>query len=443
MRRDTTGLDLADDSIFGDLGDSFADGELPDAPMSAGSSITLSNLKRPRSRQSSIIGRNDPPIRPSSRGPNTPGVSSSFNIGLFRRRARQPSILGTARKPNSETGSVAHNSEPESDGDDNLDPEAESTPLTNRRSQQAEQQASPVPAVRRSQRKRKSDDAPAEASRQEKAPRLASDGGVDIISDSDSDVSELYSPVTRPPRPVTPVYGDEILAPPASSDSEDVDRCWPDIHGLAKRRRDPPIATPLRNVDDMSDASSPPSLTHSPNIDKIGRRGRSAHKRDRSTDITTADLASLLPKRRQKRVRDEFDIGGDSEGESDEEEEPEQRRTRSLSRRGGRAASRTGRTVSATTVLRPKQTPASVRRSMRNKKSYRSREDKENQSDSDDNENSRFQPLPDDTFDAGTGLDPSIQEAEELKAATRKFKEVDRWELEYEEVAEPELPEGR
>ena len=64
MRRDTTGLDLADEDVFGDLGDSFADGDVPDAPHSAASSsATLSHFKtrRPRSRQSSIIGRNDPP----------------------------------------------------------------------------------------------------------------------------------------------------------------------------------------------------------------------------------------------------------------------------------------------------------------------------------------------------------------------------------------------
>lgn len=463
MRRDTTGLDLADDSVFGDLGDSFADGEIPQAPLSANSSMTLSNFKtRPRSRQSSIIGRNDPPIRPSSRGGNTPGVSSSFNIGVFRRRARQPSILGATRQPRSETGSVAGNSDLESEGE--FAPEAESTPLNSRRqsrrrSQQQQSRDVSVEPPRRSTRKRKSDNAEDTASpRPEKVSRVESDGGMDV--NSDSELSNLASPsppaARRLPRPMTPVNLDEITAPPASSDSEAEDNVWPDIHTLAKRRRRPSVATPVRHEDAFSDVSSPPSLTHSPNLAEArAARARAAAKRQRSPNVTTADLTNLLPKRRYKRNRDEFDIDSDGEADAsdqDEEEEedddddgdePSYGDDRSSRRRKGgrppsRAASRAGRANNS--VLKPKQTPVSVRRSTRSNKTYRTRgEDKENESDGDDeNDDSQFHPLPDNTFD----MTADAQNAAELQQASKKFKEVDKWELEFEEVAEPPSPEN-
>lgn len=64
------------------------------------------------------------------------------------------------------------------------------------------------------------------------------------------------------------------------------------------------------------------------------------------------------------------------------------------------------------------------------------REEREEEEEEGEEEESAFQALPDDTFDAGT----ENMSADELKQAARKFKEVDRWELEFEEVAEPSSP---
>ncbi|KAK2593157.1 hypothetical protein QQS21_009129 [Conoideocrella luteorostrata] len=479
MRRDTTGLDLADDSVFGDLGDSFADGDVPEAPHSAASSsMTLSHFKtRPRSRQSSIIGRNDPPIRPSSRGGNsTAGVSSSFNIGVFRRRAREPSILATSRRARSRTGSVAgsaagsvtssraasvaQDSELESEGE--FAPEAESTPLDNRRrsrrtQQQVEREPSPE-RRRRSTRKRKSeDDAELGTDRPGKISRVEANGGLDINSDSDLSDVPSPSPPARFVRPITPVNMDEITAPPASSDSEHDDAVWPDIHTLAKKRRRPSVTTPLRNNDDLSDISTPPSLTHSPNL-ATTTRGRAASKRNPSPKITTADLASLLPKRRYKRNRDDFDIDSDVEGDASSKDDgdddgPSRQVSRSGRRKGSRPPSRAtsrpatrgGAHSRLHNVLKPKQTLASVRRSARTaNKTYRRQEDKENESEGadDENDNSQFAPLPDDTFDDAGAMVADIQNADELKKASKKFLEVDQWELSFEEVAEPPSDQG-
>jgi ATP-dependent RNA helicase MRH4 len=266
---------------------------------------------------------------------------------------------------------------------------------------------------------------------------------------SDSELSELASPSPPPARfarAVTPINMDEINAPPASSDSEADDDVWPDIRTLAKKRRRPSITTPLRKTNDnedvLSDVSSPPSLTHSPNLTT---RGRGAKKRQHPTHPTTADLASLLPKRRYRRRQEEFDIDTDQEDDDDDDDDDDdvEQQGRSKRRRASRPPSRAA-SRQRPNVLKTKQMSGSVRRSARTaSKTHRREEDKENESeDEQEQENSQFQPLPDDTFDAGTNIAADVQNADELKTASRKFKEVDKWELSFEEVAEPPSPQG-
>jgi ATP-dependent RNA helicase MRH4 len=435
--RDTTGLDLADD-MFGDLDDSFENGDVPLGGRSANtSSFHLSQIKT-RSRQSSIIGRNDPPIRPRSRAGSTPGVSSSFNIGLFRRRAREPSILGTGRKSRADTTTTTQDLDSESEQE--FAPDAESTPLNRRKtrsSMAASRDLSELPVLSAS-RKRKSDGAPDATDRPEKVMR-SDQSGIDIESDSDSDLSSLASP-PPPPRfasepPVTPDRLNEILAPPASSGSEDEGDHWPDIHALARRRRRPSVTTPLR-TDAASDMSSPPSLTHSPNQSPTRARGRSNTRRQRSPVLTTADLANLLPKRRQRATHSKPGMVSAAELDTSglAHDEDELAHTGRVSRATStRSASRAARNVDS--ALLPKQTTASnTRQASRGHQAYSRRSsDKENQSE-DEEEESGFQPLPDDTFDDGTSRGTDIVlSADELRRAVRKFKEVDRWELSFEE----------
>ncbi|KAF7563825.1 hypothetical protein G7046_g332 [Stylonectria norvegica] len=476
QRRDTTGLDLLDDDMFGDLDDSFEDGDVPRGGLSTDtSSLNMSTFKR-RPRQSSIIGRNDPPIRPSSRGGNTPNISSTLNIGVFRRRAREPSILGTTRKARPEDRGVedtAAGPESDSESEEDFAPEAESTPLNNRRRTQpapeVEREATPEQASNTKSRKRKSEDAVPSSDRPEKMTRLEvdeddedEDDVVDQIVDSDdeSSLSSLSSPsgppTLLPERPVTP-FNDEDVAPPASSGSEGVGDVWPDIHTLAKRRRRHSVTTPLRAHDALSDVSSPPSLTHSPNFEAKAApktRGRAATRRQPSPKVTTADLTSMLPKRRYKKGRDPLDLSSEEEydasGLAEDEDELSYLDTRAARRRKGsrppsRGASRPG---SRAAPLRPRQTPAPAGPAPKDAATYSRRSsDKENEGEADDDdddehEESRFQPLPDDTFDAGTGETEHTPSADELRQAARKFKEVDKWELEYEEVTQSSSPQG-
>ncbi|OAA74164.1 hypothetical protein ISF_01065 [Cordyceps fumosorosea ARSEF 2679] len=470
-RRDTTGLDLADDSIFGDLGDSFADGEVPDLerePRSASTTRSWSTFK-PRSRQSSVVGRTDGPIRPSSRGGagahNTSALTSSFNIGAFRRRAREPSILGArgaGTGPRSETSGRGAQSDLESDGEENFAPDAESTPLHTRRrtraslasnaavtstsSNRRDVSAQASATTARTTRKRKSE---VEAAEEEE--RVTKTTRTEESDSSDSDLSELASPHMPPSTPVrqramTPVNMDEINAPPASSGSEDEGGAWPDIHALAKRRRRPSFMTPLRagaNDDDdiLSDISSPPSLTHSPNYSgRAGGRGRSTVPQPKP--LTTADLANLLPKRRYKKTREEGD-GSDEEEEEEEEVVEEVPVTRT---RGGRVSRPPSRGPSAS----GRSSNQRATRSASKHKTYGRRwSDKENdngegEGDGEEESDSQFQPVADDTFGDTTEAagPPDFQAVEELRRATKKFSEVDKWQLEYEEVRKSPSPQG-
>ncbi|KOS17200.1 hypothetical protein ESCO_006068 [Escovopsis weberi] len=503
-RRDASGLDLADDSIFGDLDDSFADAGMPEGLRSTDTSVLSMSNFRGRSRQSSFIGRNDPPIRPSSRGGTTPGIGSSFNIGAFRRRAREPSILGASRKPlrepsggggtraararsKSESGSA-----PESEGEEDfeIEPEAESTPVNHRRktrqSLELRRSAAAVesPGVSSSSpRKRKSEDAHHGRVRPEKTPRTGEPEGEkgeesdselsDVQSpqqqpcDSDSELSDISSPQEPPGfmrRPATPMQmdddddDDEVNAPPASSGSEGGDDVWPDIHGLAKKRRRPSVTTPTR-ADNASDISSPPSLTHSPNFEDArakAARGRSTLRQQQqqaSPKLTTAELTNLLPKRKYKKAArplgaesdEELDAAGLGDKDDDLSHLDAQAAQRSM---GSRPPSRA---TSALPGSRGGRAPKG-----RQGQHSRSGSDKENEhgsareargvgnrdedGDGDAEGESRFVPLADDTFDDGAGPSKEVMTAEELRQASRKFKEVDKWELDFEEVNQASSP---
>jgi ATP-dependent RNA helicase MRH4, mitochondrial len=466
LRRDTTGLDLAD-SVVLDLDESFEDLDIPVGGRSAdNSSYHLSHIKpRSRSRQSSIVGRNDPPIRPSSRSGMTPLVSSSFNIGAFRRRAREPSILGTGRKTNPDTTTTtAQEPGSESESEDDFAPEAESTPVNRRRTRQSlrnqeQDEASPLVQEASSSRKRKSDVVPAEEDARPSKISRSDDSASVQGSDSDSELSSLPSPQVMAlavERPVTPTnfYNEEDAASPVSSTMEGND-AWPDIRNLAKRRRRPSVSDPM-NLESISNISSPPSLTHSPNYneEKTARRGRARTQRHQSP--TTADLANLLPKRRHQRMR------SPAEGESDEELDADglgrdddelyhldaSRRRGQKSRSVSRATTRSTRR--AQPALAEKDTPAmNTRKPSRHSATYSRRaSDKENQvgsddeEDEDENEASRFEPMPEDSFTGETGDASRLSTSNELSQAKAKFKEVDRWELEYEEASEPPSPVG-
>ncbi|PHH61831.1 hypothetical protein CDD81_7934 [Ophiocordyceps australis] len=450
-RHDITGLDLADDDVFGDLEDSFGDGDITTGNRSVDSSVLTLNYTKASSRQSSFVGRTDGPIRPSSRGPTTPGVSSSFNIGLFRRRVREPSILGTSRKPSPQRGSIMQDLRMESDVEGS-EPEDESTPLKNQRRTRKESSASEASLALSSSHVRQNSAARGGQDDAQVEPAVESHASLDVLPDaqSDSELSELNSssppPIGLEQRPITPETLAEITAPPASTDSEGEMDVWPDITKAAKRRKQPP-ATAIHHGDDVSDVSSPPSLTHSPNrvsAKAPRRRGKDEGRHAQSPNTTTADLISLMPKRHCKRARDEDDDSQeelDTTGLDNDQDELSWLSSRATRRRKdsqppSRTASARPTSCSHASVS-AKQPPQSL-------KTYARRSsNKENQSDDDDDDDgqgdgdSSFAPLANDTFDSGSGQQPQEAQSkpwlasQELERAKKYFEEVDKFNLTF------------
>lgn len=275
------------------------------------------------------------------------------------------------------------------------------------------------------------------------------DDGPSLEEDDDSDLSSLPSlsspqlpPMLAPARPMTPINQTEFMAPPESSGSED-DEIWPDLRAAIRRKRHGPV-TPLRDGN-VSDMSSPPSLTHSPNLPPTRQRVQKKQKGKPSPKMTTASLTGLLPRRRHRtRAEDETssDAEVDGSGLAQDDDElsyldtrPSRRRAKTTPKQAAatRPGSRGGRAAAAKTV-----SPV-ARRTVKRTYSRRS-SDKENGS-GDEGDETGLSPAPDDTFDGGEE-ESAESVAEELKNAVKKFAEVDRWEMEFEEMTQSSSPSG-
>ncbi|KAK4169525.1 hypothetical protein QBC43DRAFT_307910 [Cladorrhinum sp. PSN259] len=482
---EVSGLDL-DDDVFGNLDDSLDDAEHAIDDTRDGhtrstdtSSFNIAAFKR-RPRQSSVAGRDDAPIRPSSRGQMTPSISTTLNFRGFKRRAREPSILGTARKDRSyrsaSRGSQAsRNAEILGDRDDeDSGPDGESTPVDTRRRSRRSRDAATTTLESPTQpsRKRKSLEAH-EVGREKRAAveverdlEEAEDASPEEVIESIEEDNQppVSSPLSSPPikrwldqdRPSTPGQDDPDMAPPMSDSASQGESpiAWPPIDTLAQRRyvaRPPPPQrvhkTPELGNDLDSNISSPPSLTHSPNY-RPSHKAKPAAKKKAPAPVpkpTTDVLASLLPQRRSKRFAkkrtadDPFDID-ESEDDVDNSELPVASKSRSASA-AKKKQQKQALSKSASSNRKGKE-KAVVPSSGKNPKvrTYGSRvSDKENDGEEivvgsgDENVDDEDEPMAD-----GDDADESQlhleQFGEELHNAAKKFKEVDKYELTFETV---------
>lgn len=499
-----SGLEIHDDEIFGNLDSSFEDRENSVATVQTGRSGTRSadtsafnvsvfRRQQPPSttgrrgrRRSSIVSKDDAPIRPSSRGPTTPGLSSTFSLGNFRRRQRQPSILlSSAQKARmglasgSRAASAASGDEndnavesgaEEDEDEESFLPEAEGTPVRVSRGRPSAGEGGAIPPEPEHEsepetgadaneneggratrsRKRKSDQGhEGEATKRQAVE--AADDSLDELSEVE-DHSSPPSFIERRHRVVTPEADDAIFAPPASSSSHTGSpTMWPSIRDLGKKHRQaPPRARKVTPAleDDMSDVSEPPSLTHSPNF-KANKPTAKARRKE-SPKLSTADLEALLPRRRRKVARGGYDLDDEDSNVSEQELPPPRAAKKKPSKPLKGTSSKTnqiGGKAAKPTVVKKRST----------RRTYGSRSfDKENTAEGESIEvggGAASEPLDDTAFEADvnegdesttttTGLG---RLSNELRAASRKFKEVDQWELDFEEVVEPssDLPEGR
>ncbi|KAJ4391131.1 hypothetical protein N0V93_004746 [Gnomoniopsis smithogilvyi] len=484
-RGNLSGMEINDSEIFGNLDSSFDDAGAKETTGSHSgtrsadtSTFNVSVFRRQpsrRRRQSSIVGKDDAPIRPSSRGPTTPGLGSTLNLGNFRRRQRQPSILlSSAQKANlGLQRSRATSAETEtavavdSDMEESFLPEAEGTPVRlsrgrNSAAGQAEEGSEATPDVdvgreTRSKKRKSTESHETEAAKRQAVEREASETIHDSVEADmpSSPLSVHDSEPSSPPsfimrsiqrRRVSQGLDSDILAPPVDSDSEeDGPMMWPSLKDLGKKRHGGPSrtqkATPALEDDDMSDLSDPPSLTHSPNFKAT--KPAAKVKRQESPKLSTADLEALLPRRRRKARRDPYDSDNQENSASEQEERP-RRAAKKKPAKPLNGISKTNRTNTTSTA------PASAPAKRTTRRTYGSRSfDEENtiEGDSIEVNEEASTPLDDTAFEADVNEETTttLGLPAELKAASKKFKEVDKWELEFEEVVEPssDLPEGR
>ncbi|KAJ8122546.1 hypothetical protein ONZ43_g1291 [Nemania bipapillata] len=458
---DFSGLDL-DDSMFDDLNTTVETVAHASAHRSADTSTLSVSQFRRRPRAGSFLNRDDGPIRPSSRaGPNTPAFSSTLNFGVFKRRAREPSILSTAQKPRPQRPEFEHDSEDDEDEEgvdgDGFAPEAESTPL--RRSKRSSGAVEPMqPTSSAKSRKRKSTES--HRQRVRSSPFEVND---DIRQSIEQPASDEDSPLSSPPpllpqepsTPIAPSMDPELMAPPLSSDSSDGDEeFWPPLKSIPKARtRQPTVPRHTPGQDDgVSDISSPPSLTHSPNYAHsssppparaVKPKRKAAPKPPRK--VTTADLTGLLPRRRQRgRGDDAFDIDEDESeaevdisglGEGEDELAHLDVRTRRRPASRINAQNQAAAKARALNRTKDKPTPGSNKRISR---TYGRLSDKEN-ADQDEEEGNDGSNSVDDLDEEDSQVLVERM-GEELKNAVRKFQEVDQWELSFEERTRSSSP---
>lgn len=257
-------------------------------------------------------------------------------------------------------------------------------------------------------------------------------------------------PSLPPPRRrvATPDIFSETMAPPQSSSPTRSQE-----HAAAKPSPVFNLAASTRTKSTRNQATRATSAQNS----------KAESKKQASRPLTTASLQALLPRRRITKHHGEFDIRSDSSGpsvadmnENDDDElsfaAPSRRKTTSKSKRPTMLATKTparkprsrapGTAAAAAAANKLKTTPASGKSSSKPKRTYTRRlSDKENQSafaaaggggDEDEINDSLLPSSVDDSSATSVALPKKAQK--ELKLLAKKFEEVDEWEMEFEEV---------
>jgi hypothetical protein len=470
---DLSGLDL-DDELFANLDDSLDDTENAIEETRTGyrstdtSTFNVAMFKR-RPRQSSVAGRDDAPIRPSSRGQATPSISRALNFGNFKRRAREPSILGTGRKARaarslSRASQASRNASVLGDGDDS-GPDGESTPLDKtRRQTRASLADSPSRAGSPVQASRKRKSLETHENDREKRPAVEAEEAKAEELEAEEIHQSIEIEVERTPSPPrgrgrererfsTPVQEDDPdMAPPLSSSSEsNSPAAWPSLDTLAHRtytRKQPTRAlkTP-EPLDSSSDLSSPPSLTHSPNYDAPAKAVPKKKAAPPQKKVTTADLTSLLPRRRHKASNRDKDNNDPFDLDASEDERYNAADTSDVDSRAPRR--RKGQRPLAKSSSNSKGKQAEATNAGSKKRAVRTygsmNDDKEN----DEAAEEIVVASGDEELDEEEQDELPVEETsqmmverlgEELQKAAKKFKEVDKWELSFEQATQSSSP---
>ncbi|KAG4418836.1 hypothetical protein IFR04_008041 [Cadophora malorum] len=413
------------------------------------SAIGIGNFKR-RPRERSIMGRNAAHVAPSSKAlemeRGTPAnVGSAMKIGTFKRREREPSILQTAQKVRQE--------EPLDfdDEEDDFNPDDESTPLNLSKTRNMTSSSGGPSSSSSRKRKlsaiqvpRSSPSLPSPRADEAEETIPATNPRSDEQGEEEEEALES-SPRLLPSieaRPDTPEPLSETMAPPQSSSPLPSSPDLPPRPRRAPSRGRRPLRgrTPPPRTQD-SPISSPPSLTHSPNRPVHATARKPQRQAPPPSTFSTAQLQALLPRRRQRAIaRDPFDVpsSGDEVDVSGLAPDDDELSHLNVQARSRRHTSVRARTPAPLKRGRKVNRPVSKPKDSNVKRTYGSRanamSDKENTVEVDPDDS--LAPIPDGEANDDPENSQELEErvGKELKQAAKKFQEVDKWELEFEEV---------
>ncbi|KAG4436655.1 hypothetical protein IFR05_007870 [Cadophora sp. M221] len=407
------------------------------------SAIGIGNFKR-RPRERSIMGRN------AAAGPSnmaldmdrgTPAhVGSAMKIGTFKLREMEPSILRTAQKARQEEALDYDEDE------DDFHPEDESTPLNLSKTRNTTS-SSGGPSSSNSRKRKLSAVQISRSSPSLPSPRaIEADETIPATNPLSDEQEAESSPQLLPSieaRSDTPEPLSETMAPPQSSSPLPSSPELPPRTRRAPSRGRRPLRgrTPPPRTQD-SPISSPPSLTHSPNrpVHAAATVRKPQRQAPPPSTYSTAQLQALLPRRRQRATaRDPFDVPSsgdevDVSGLAPDDDELSYLNVQARSRRHASVRARTPAALKRGRKLNrpvPKPKDATVNRTYGSRANAAS--DKENTVEVDPDDS--LAPIPDDDpNDPENSQELEESVGKELKRAAKKFQEVDKWELEFEEV---------
>lgn len=395
---------------------------------------------RQRPREGSVMGRN---AAPSSMGlemdrGTTPNVGSALKIGRFKRREREPSVLGTVQKTRQPPLDY------EDDDEDDFNPDDESTPL-NRSKMKIATSSSATSSSNSKKRKLSVVQVPQSSPTLPPQDRIDADESIPATGQLSDEEEEQQGEASEPVLPSiearsdTPELPSAIMAPPQSSSSRPPSPDLPSRTTRAPSRGRRPLRgrTPPPRTQD-SPISSPPSLTHSPNRPSmVTAKHKPKRQAPPPSTLSTAQLQAFLPRRRRRPAADTFSIPSsedevDVSGLAPDDDELSHLDVRARRRASTALPRQTAASRKKVTKLKGPAKAAPKDNAKRTYGRANQASDKENEEvDPDDS----LAPLPDD----GHESPENSQELEkrvgkELKQAARKFAEVDKWELEFEEV---------
>lgn len=234
-------------------------------------------------------------------------------------------------------------------------------------------------------------------------------------------------------------HGD-IMAPPHSSSSIQLSPVSPKSKMTSRNLRHPRAKTPLMEIDTESDISSTPSLTHSPDISSDSNT-KSRHGQQELPPLTlsTAQLKALLPRRRQCMTRDtsdddiddrELDLSGLASDEDELAHLEAGLKPANCHSNGLNAASKRKSAPPKNEKLKSQKRPNTPQTYSPRSSIHSDQSDDVDEIDLD----SRIEPLTE--VEKIGEISQEMQEkiGRELERANQKFKEVDMWQLDFEDV---------